>query len=881
MPRSGRAVRILTVLVALVVIALAAQPSRAARLPQPLEPPRTGGLETLDRALARLSIHARVLVIGAHPDDEDSSLLTLVAGLGGEAAYFSLSRGEGGQNLIGPELGVGLGLLRTEELLAARRVEGNRQYFSRAYDFGYTRSLDETLERWPRAELLEDAARVVRRFKPQIIVSIFRDGGGGTHGQHQAAGVVAHEIFRRAGDPTFHPEQIAAGLAPWTPTVLYRRAGWQGEEAPTMEVELQGVDPITGRGWGQVAAASRSQHRSQDMGRLQRPGTARTSLVWVAGAEAGRDGFFAGIDTGLTALADPIDDPERREAARELLARTATTATTARRALTPVALGESLASLHTILSQLTQAEDLAVEDAAGAPSPAADLLREKRQVAEEAILAAGGVAVEALADRARVVPGDSVEVTAAVWNSGNHEVVVQGADLVAGPGWSGGDLLTGSAGGRPIAPGELAEWTGTAEVVADAAPTRPYFLTRPLQGDLYDWSDAEEAERGEPFGPPPLTLELRLTIDGTSVSARREVVHSWADQARGEVRRPLQVVPALEVSVAPALVVHRRSLAAPQEIEVKVSSNLGTPCAGTIEVGTPEGWESVTSAPFAIADAEGTATVALRLAVPAGAAAGRYRLPVAARRDGGGRFAGSYPDIAYEHVRPRPWPHDSVLDLELIDLELPALRRLAWVRGASDAVVDALRDLGLPIDVLDAAGVAAADLEVYDVVVIGSRAYETDEALGRVNAKLLDYARGGGTLIVQYQQYQFSNGGFAPYAFEIARPHDRITDETAPVRLLEPQHPVFNHPNRLTEDDWRGWVQERGLYFAGSWGPELRPLLAMKDPDETEQMGGLLVADLGAGRYVYTGLAFFRQIPAGVPGAFRLLANLLALGERR
>jgi hypothetical protein len=231
-------------------------------------------------------------------------------------------------------------------------------------------------------------------------------------------------------------------------------------------------------------------------------------------------------------------------------------------------------------------------------------------------------------------------------------------------------------------------------------------------------------------------------------------------------------------------------------------------------------------------------------------------------------------------VRPRPWPRESAVELEVLDLELPALSRVGWVRGASEAVVGALRDLGLAVDALDAAGVAAADLGIYDAVVIGSRAYETDAGLAAVHERLLDYARAGGTLIVQYQQYQFASGGFAPYAFEIARPHGRVTDEASPVRILRPEHPLFHHPNRLTEDDWRGWVQERGLYFAGSWGPELTPLLALGDPGEEEQLGGLLVAPLGAGRYVYTGLSFFRQIPAGVPGAYRLLANLLALGER-
>jgi hypothetical protein len=343
------------------------------------------------------------------------------------------------------------------------------------------------------------------------------------------------------------------------------------------------------------------------------------------------------------------------------------------------------------------------------------------------------------------------------------------------------------------------------------------------------------------------------------------------------VRRPLQVVPTLEIEASPRLVLRPTESGGPAVVEVKLRSNAASALTGQVEIGLPRGWPAVAPMPFAIEDAGGGAAVSLELEIPTGTATGRYSLPLTAVLASGERFAGSFPTIEYGHVRPRPRSQDSVVELEVLDLVLPEVGRIAWVRGASDAVSTALAGLGLQIDVFDARGVAETDLDAYGIVVIGSRAYETDAALGRVNEKLLDYARGGGTLVVQYQQYQFSRGGFAPYAFEIHRPHDRITDETAPVRLLDPGHPVFNHPNRLTAADWEGWVQERGLYFGGTWGPEFRSLLGFEDPGEEEKLGGLLVAPLGAGNYVYTGLSFFRQIPAGVPGAYRLLANLLAL----
>lgn len=826
--------------------------------PNPLEPARGGGLATVDRALAKLGTQARVLVVGAHPDDEDTTLLTWVAAQGGDAAYLALSRGEGGQNLIGPELGVGLGLIRSEELLAARRLEGNRQYFSRAYDFGYSKTLAEALDRWPREEILLDAVRVVRRFKPQVIVSIFRDGESPTHGQHQAAGVIAHAAYRAAGDPNFDAATTDV-LPPWQPSALYRRAWWRGEEEPMLDITLGGLRPLDGRSWRQLAAASRSMHRSQDMGTLQRLGPGETSVVWVAGGGgAPGDSLYDGIDMRLGALAQGVRDAEARHRIAGLLTAVERRAGRVRKALSPVALEAAVPELAALHDELREASELAARAGAAAT---AELIDGKRRLAAEALLAAAGVVVDAQADRAALAPGQSITVSSLVWNSGSAAVRLH---------------YPPKDGPADLAAGELDEASTLHTVPLDAEPSIPYFLRAPRQGDLYDWSALEPRQWGAPFEDPPLVVAQRIEVAGSVVDVEREVVEVYADQATGEVRRPLRIVPLLEVEAAPPLVMRPDFGTDPTTLTVRLQSHADHPVSGRVEVTVPAGWPAAAPVPFRIADAGGAAVLELLLDVPRDVAPGRYRLPVAATLDGGAGFGLAVPATEYPHVRPRPRPVPAEVDLVVVDLALP-FGPIGWVVGASDVVPRALQRLGTRIDLLPAAEVAEADLVGYSTVVIGSRAYETNPALGQANEKLLDYARGGGTLVVLYQQYQFSRGGFAPYAFEIDRPHGRVTDERAAVRVLDPAHQAFQRPNRISEDDWRGWVQERGLYFAGTWGAEFTPLLAMRDAGEEEALGSLLVAPLGRGLYVYTGLSFFRQIPAGVPGAYRLLANLLAL----
>jgi LmbE family N-acetylglucosaminyl deacetylase len=874
----------------------------------PLEPATTGGLATLDRALAKLVTHKRLLVIAAHPDDEDTALLTLVSrGMGGEAAYLSLSRGEGGQDLIGPELGVGLGLIRSRELLAARAIDGSRQYFTRAYDFGYTLSVEETLGQWPREVMLEDAVRVIRRFKPQVVVSVFPGVPHRNHGQHQEAGVIAYAAFPVAGDPAALPKLAAEGLAPWTPQALYCCTYFGGDRA-TVTTSISALDPWTGKSIYQLASASRSMHRSQDMGRLQPLGPQEGRLVWVAGVAAAgsdvgaagsagaaagraRNDVFAGIDTHLHAIAAPIADAAKRQRVAAELDEVEALAGRTRERLNPARPQQALAPLLDVVRHLRQALAL-LAGAGGATGEqaAAELIAEKLEVAQTAAAAAAGIAVDATTDREALTAGETFTVHAELWNGGAAAPLAGAAVTLVpaadGPAWKAEPLR---AEARPVAAGALSKWDLQPEVPAGAPPTVPYFLRRPLLGSLYDWSAASPAERGEPFGPPPLAARFELTLDGVPLALEREVVHRHRDEVLGEVRRPLRIVPAVEVSAAESMQVWPLGRRAAKDLRVVVTSHRHAPVHGRLTVTsrpTPEGaaWPAIAPRPFdlpAASPGDGAAgesvALALTLQAPPSLPAGRYPLGLAAVLDDGSRFDLAVPLIDYPHIRPTPYPHGATLEISAFDLELPPLRRVGYVRGASDLVPEYLRQSGVPIELLGADELAGGDLSRYDAIVIGSRAYESDPALPRANPRLLDYVRGGGLMIVQYQQYPFVEGGFAPYKLEIARPHDRVTDENAPVTPLDPANPVFNAPNKIGEADWKGWVQERGLYFAHSWDPAYRPLLAMADPGGPEQRGALLVADVGKGKYVYTGLALFRQLPAGVPGGYRLFANLLAL----
>ena len=807
-----------------------------------LAPPGTGGVAALAAALKQLGANKRVLMIGAHPDDETSDLLALLArGMGAQVAYLSLNRGEGGQNLIGPELGPELGVIRSEELLAARELDGARQFFTRAYDFGYSKTADETWRFWPRDSLLEDVLDVIRRFRPQVLISVFSGTPRDGHGQHQVSGLLARQAFEALRDSS------------WGPVKLYRSANFDTAGA-SLVLDAGALDPVTGRSYHQVAMAGRSRHRSQDQGALERPGPSpvRVALLEVRRGRDGPDvGIFAGIDTllhgreGYVALIDSARarlNPLRPSAVVPLLARALR------------ALGDGDAG--------------------------------QRDILQAALATAAGVSIDGVADDDIVIPGERLQVEASVWNAGDSGSTLDGIDVTAPVGWSV-ERIDPSA--SPVAPGALAIRRFALTVARDAPRSRPYFLGPRLPsgsplGALYDWSGVPPEWRGLPFEPPPVEVIARLTIAGSAVTLRREVAYRYRDQAIGEVRRPLLVTRPFDVEVSPDLVVwpaDRRGTS--RQFTVSVTNRARGPAVASVRLTMPRGWAAGAVPPpsesLAFQREDEAKSVTFTVSLPAGVGPGVYELGAAAIGGGpdGGTSEGALVVIAYPHIRPRPVVHPSTAEIRVARIALPALARVGYVRGAADRVPEDLAAVGVPVELLGPDTLARGALARYAAIVIGSRAYETEPALVANNGRILDYARNGGLVLVQYQQYQFVDGRFAPYPLSLARPHDRVTDETAPVTPLDSTSPVFHVPNEIGANDWEGWVQERGLYFAHEWDPAYTPLLEMHDPGDPPLRGGLLVAAVGKGTYVYTGLSFFRQLPAGVPGAYRLFANLLAL----
>jgi len=809
-----------------------------------MSPAGTGGVAALATTLRQLGSNKRVLMIGAHPDDEDTQLLVLLSrGLGAQAAYLSLTRGEGGQNLIGPELGPELGVIRTEELLAARELDGARQFFTRAYDFGYSKTADETFRFWPRDSILKDVLDVIRRFRPQIIIAVFSGTPADGHGHHQVSAILARQAFDLLRDSAGGPQK-------------FYRSTRGDPSATTLTLPVGILDPIIGQSYFQIAMASRSRHRSQDMGQLQRAGPASSGVALIAtkapsagaGSNGGETSMFTGVDTTIhvTGYAALIDS--------------------ARAALNPWRPSAALPYLLRASRLLGSASADSVQ----------------RGLLDRAIAMAAGVTLDGTADDGIVIPNERLQLEVSVWNAGDSTVRVDSIAIAAPSGWGIERLELGAP---AVAPGALAARRYVLTVAANPERTQPYFLRRPLtnRGGLYDWSAAPPDVRGLPFEPPPVTARVRLTIGGEPVTLTREVVYRYRDQAIGEIRRPIFVTRDVEVAITPDELLWPidggGGALAPRHFMITVTNRARGAATARTTVTPPTGWPTISPESLSFTREDETKSVVVNVAPPAADSLkpGTYDV-----RAGGG--SGWLEVIDYPHIRPRALTKPSVAQIRAARLALPALSHVGYVRGAADRVPEALLAVGVPVELIGPDSLARGDLSHFDAIVIGSRAYETDPALVANNGRLLDYARNGGLLIVQYQQYPFVDGGFAPYPLTIARPHDRVTDENAPVTELDPAHPVFHYPNTIGPEDWRGWVQERGLYFAHTWDTTYVPVLETHDPGPpnppAELKGGLLIAPIQRGMYVYTGLSFFRQLPAGVPGAYRLFVNLLGLKRR-
>ena len=722
------------------------------------------GIVASAEAREAVGVHTRVLVIGAHPDDEDTQLIAWLArGHRAETAYLSLTRGDGGQNLIGNELGEALGVIRTQELLAARRIDGAHQYFTRAYDFGFSKTAAESFAHWPRDSVLGDMVKVVRAFKPQVIVSVFSGTPRDGHGQHQVAGILSREAYDAAADTVRFPR--AKFGAPWTVEKFYRGARFSPDVA-SISMNVGEYDPILGLTYAEIAAESRSQHKSQGFGTAPRKGividylTREATRVNASTSAQSERSMFAGVDT---------------------------------------------------TRDVTQAD------------------RDRIAIAD------AGVDVEALADRPRVALGDSVSVHIAVYRRG----VVDS-----------GSLHTVYVHGTRI--------------------TQPYWLARPRIGDLFAFaSDSISDDTREKQDWLPVTVNLP---GRAPIVVRTPAVYRYADAVRGEIERPLATAPGISVTLPRDVELARAGVPLDRTYKVTLLSSWPTRHDLQLSLVLPAGLRGDSTERTLQLGAGATRTVSFHVTGRLVAGSHVVRAMV---RDGAERDSIGFIPIEYEHITPELIYRPASVRIEAVNVAVPDHVNVGYVQGVGDNVADALRDLGIPVEQINPSSLPTTDLSSFSTIVVGPRAYQASPALVNNNAYLLNYARRGGNLVVQYGQNEMQQPGMMPYPVALSRPAARVTDENAIVTVVTPRNALLDSPNRITNADFAGWVQERATYMPSTFDPRYSSVLLMNDPGEAANGAGILTAQLGKGRYTYVTLALFRQLPAAVPGGARIFANLL------
>ena len=866
------------------------------------------GSVALSNALNSLGNTSRVLVIGAHPDDEDTQLIAWLArGRHVEAAYLSLTRGDGGQNLIGNELGEALGVIRTQELLAARRIDGGRQFFTRAFDFGFSKNAEETLQHWPKDTIMGDVVRVVRAFRPQVIVAVFSGTPRDGHGHHQVSGILARDAYDASGDTIRFP--VAAYGSPWTVSKFYRRVR-VSDESPTTKMNIGEYDPLVGRSYSEIASDSRSQHKSQGFGVLQQKGV----FIDQIGLEASRvtdvknalseKSIFDGVDTTwarLRAFATRRDVQSALDSANILFAR----ARALDRPDNPTPTVEPLAAAVRLLrvardssgerpSRLLAGEnplattrfldfhgmDVAQRSAlqkrdAKYVSPVeanAELWNATNvnlQRAERALLVAAGIAVEALAPRAMLpivevtkpnVP-DSMSVNVTVYNRGRLPVKFVSANV-----------NIGAPVGAPatIAPDSAVRVTPIARA---NYPTTQWWRKTP-RNDTWFTATVDSRDDAEHERDNAVMAHVRLEIAGVPITIETPVVNRVADPVKGELLNAVAAVPGIAIGLERGTEYIRANVPVTRKLNIRILS--AYPAAESVQVSLilPKGLTADSATRVRVLTPQSPGAI-VTFNLKGLLKPGREQLGAVALHDATPATTGYY-TINYDHITTQRMYAPSGMWLEAVPVTLPLRARVAYIPGVGDAGIEALQQLDVNVERIEPSAVANTDFSRFTSVVVGPRAYASSDALVAANPRLLDYVKKGGTMVVQYGQAEMMRPGIMPYSIQLARTAERVTDETAEVTVLSPMAPMLNTPNKIGADDWKGWVQERATYMPSTFDKNYSPLLQMNDPNEAPNKAALLVAHYGKGTYAYVTLALFRQLPSGVPGAARILVNLIS-----
>ena len=804
---------------------------------------RPAGLNILQQ-LRSFATTGSVLYIAAHPDDENTRVITYLArGRGYRTAYLSLTRGDGGQNLLGPQFGDQLGVARTEELLAARRLDGGRQYFTRAKDFGFSKDYEDTLRIWDRQEVLADIVRVVRSFRPDVIVTRFSPQPGPTHGHHTASTVLAIEAFKLAGDPRAFPEQLGE-LTPWQPVRIVHNVGMAGtgaamslgSETGAVTMEVGGTDPVLEESFASIAARSRAMHKTQGFDIGYAPAAAGStveSFLPLAGEPAKQD------------ILDGVDTTWNRVPGGAEIGRLTEEAIAQFKPQDPVASVPALLAIRSRVSKLP-------------PDP---VITDKQQQLDRIIEASIGLEVATVVDQPEAVPGEKLQL--------RHTAVIRSSFPVRWTAVRYPSIQRQLGTVLDLRPDQPLVRDDTQILAADTPPSQPYWLRKAGTAGMFRVDDPSLI--GRPENPPAFPIEYVFEIGGHTLVMSGEPM-SAADAGNADTRRRLDVIPPVSLRFVPGVELFAPGAERPVTVELTAARANVT---GTAQLEVPDGWKSSTASErFHLDQAGQRATITFRVTAPPQPATAALEGSVEVN---GARFNTQRIAFRYNHIPPQLLQPVARLKAVSLDLAIRG-RNIGYLAGAGDEMAGSLESMGYTVTQLAGADLIPEKLRSLDAVVIGIRAFNTRKDLADRVPALFDYVEAGGNVVAQYNvSTGLSANWLAPFQLHLSR--DRVTDEEAPVTFLAPDHPVLTGPNRITAADFDGWVQERGLYFPDKWDEQFSPILAFGDPGEPPLRGGLLVARHGKGYFVYTSLAWFRQLPEGVPGAYRLFANLISLGK--
>ncbi|HXH70934.1 MAG TPA: PIG-L family deacetylase [Pyrinomonadaceae bacterium] len=837
----------------------------------------------LGQLLKRLNTTASVMMIGAHPDDEDSALLAYLArGENARTAYLSLTRGDGGQNIIGSELFESLGVIRTEELLQARRLDGAQQFFTRAFDYGFSKTLTEAKQKWDENIILCDTVRAIRTFRPLVVISRFSGTPADGHGQHQYSGYISPLAVKAASDANQCKESGAA----WQVLKFYVEQGFRSTAEPSLKINTGAYDYLLGRSYFEIAIEGRSQHQTQEQGGLELKGEQFSGLNLseskVPKVENEKS-VFDGINTSLTAILKLEKLPENSKKSEIIEIQTL-----AEQALKEYELSNPQKVVPILIKGLNLIQTIAPGRLPAKFSPDFNkILSQKNAEFSEAVKLASGIQIDALSNKETIAPDESFQTSVKVFFPKTTNAKVKEITWNLPSRWQVSKIEKPQETTQSFRR-ETANETAyfNVKVPPDAQPTQPFWLRNKRKGDLFDLQPDENLN--QPFEPPLINCLVTIELNGTKININQPVEYRFADDIRGEIRRDLNVVPKISLSFDQnLLVVPQNDKQQTRKLILSVKNNSLTMMSGSTDLELPNGWRIKQDfGIFQMSKKGESKSFEFDIIIPANTKAGEYNIQANAGR-GEEMFNQTMNEIAYPHIQTHRFYTSAKTKVVVLDLKVAPVT-VGYIMGSGDAVPEAIRQMGLTVDLLNENDLTGGDLSRFDTIVVGIRAFQVRQDLISNNQKILDYVKNGGNLIVQYQRPDYVQQKLNPFPASMtdtrgttAGTTARVADENAKVTILEPDNTVFNFPNKITGADFSGWVQERNLYNFTTFDPKYTPLLESHDANEAENKGGLVVAEFGKGKYVYCSYAFFRQLPTGVSGAYRLFANLLSLTKSK